>query len=293
MNDKYTNTKIYTTIPSKIIFKTDTIKTVKNKVQLNVERSNQPITITLFTDSLSKTILLKPKNSFAFYSNILYNCGIGILVDNNNMKKFTYPQRIYVNSFDTISKYFSYEQINNKGQIHLHLSLPYINSFFLLPDYEKTKQNTGFLGLCVGLDYYHSKNQYVNFSTCFVTDFFVPFPAPVHFEGIKESMYSSYLSLSNNHKIKRMSIGYGVSYSKNTWNLQQFSGIDTLSPIIEPVKKSNNAFGFIFSMYYQTGEHINIGVVYKPSFLRLDSPNKFEYEHLISVDLAWKILLKK
>lgn len=43
----------------------------------------------------------------------------------------------------------------------------------------------------------------------------------------------------------------------------------------------------------QRSEDFNIGIVYRPTFYRPDLINKFKYEHLISIDFAWKIRLMK
>lgn len=57
--------------------------------------------------------------------------------------------------------------------------------------------------------------------------------------------------------------------------------------------KRNLALGFVFPTYFQFGEYFSVGVIYRPTFYRPDLTDKFAYEHLISVDFAWKIRLKK
>ena len=115
-------------------------------------------------------------------------------------------------------------------------------------------------------------------------------------------MSSTYVSLSNNHKIQQFSLGYGLSFTKNTWNITDYGRWDyeydeqdeIIPPLIkDPITKSHFAFGLIFPIYFQLSEHFNIGVVYRPTFYRPNMTDKFSYEHLISVDFAWKIRLKK
>jgi hypothetical protein len=293
MNQPQKNLTIYTTIPSEIIYKGDTIITVDNKANFRVERNKEPISFIATADSLTKTFQVKSQNSFMYWSNIFCNYGIGMLVDRKNPKRYSYPQRIYVNSADTIGRFFRYKQANNKGELYLHLSFPHINSFYLTPENEETKSNTGFWGLTIGLDYYHSKKQFINLGISGVSDFFVPFPAAVDISGEYELMSSRYISLSNNHRLRRFTIGYGLSYARNTWDFRYYDRFDPPPPTREPVKKSNNAFGLIFPTYFQLGEHFNIGVVYRPTFYRLNMTDKFKYEHLISIDFAWKIRIKK
>ena len=172
-------------------------------------------------------------------------------------------------------------------------STPITATFQLTPENESTIAETGFWGFTIGLDYYHKTNQYLNLGISGVTDLFVPVPAAVDLSGEYESMSSRYVSLSNNHKLGRFRVGYGLSYSKNSWDLRYYDRFDPAPQTREPVRKSNNAFGLVIPTYYQTGEHFNIGVIYRPTFYRPNVTDKFQYEHLISIDFAWKIRLKK
>jgi hypothetical protein len=253
------------------------------------------------TDSTTKTIDVKSKNSFWYWVNIPYTAGIGMLIDKENPQRFSYPQRIYINSADTINKYYSYSQSDKKGELHLHFSLPHINSFNLIPQNIERKVNTGFWGISVGLDYYHKNNQFINLSASGVMDFFVPVPAAVDIWGEYESMNSLFVSISNNHKFGRFSLGYGLSFAKNTWSFSDRGGdyaYDEQGEIIppltkDPVTKRHYSLGFIFPAYFQLTEHFYIGVIYRPTFFRPNIPDKFAYEHLISIDFAWKIRIKK
>jgi hypothetical protein len=293
MNQPQKNITVYTTEPSRIIFDKDTIKTLYNKVNLSVDRKNEKLQIVARTDSLIKTFEIEPRNSFMYWSNIVCNYGIGMLVDRNNPKRYSYPQRIYINSSDTTSNYYLFGQSNNKGELHLHISLPHINSFRLTPDNEGAKINTGFWGLTVGLDYYHSKNQFINLGVSGVSDFFVPVPAAVDISGEYELMSSVYLGLSNNHRYRRLTIGYGLSFSRNTWDLRYYDRFDPPPPTRDPVKKSHISFGLVVPSYFQIGEYFNFGVIYRPSFYRPTVKENFKYEHLVSIDFAWKIRIKK
>ncbi len=293
MNQPYKDITIYTTQPSEIILKRDTLETNENKATLKVERKKETLIIVAKTESITRTFKVEPKNSFMYWSNIVCNYGTGMFVDRNNPKRYTYPQKVYLNPRDTVGKYSKYGQANNKGELYLHLSLPHINSFHLTPEHEGKKMNTGFWGLTIGMDYFHSKNQFVHLGVTAVSDFFVPVPAAVDISGEYELMSSRYISLSNNHKINRFSVGYGFSYARNTWDLRYYDRFDPFPPTREPVKKSHSAVGLIFPTYFQMGENFNIGVVYRPTFYRPDMTDKFKYEHLISIDFAWKIRLMK
>ncbi|MCL2651139.1 MAG: hypothetical protein FWD60_08985, partial [Candidatus Azobacteroides sp.] len=55
---------------------------------------------------------------------------------------------------------------------------------------------------------------------------------------------------------------------------------------IDMISKSHKAFGLIFPIYFHVEKSFYISIVYRPTF-----SNKFAYEHLISIDFAWKIEL--
>src|SRR5690606_6997057 len=157
---------------------------------------------------------------------------------------------------------------DNKGEMYLHGSLPHINSFQLNPLEEGTKTNTGFWGLTVGIDYYHSTHQFISLSASGVADLFVPVPAAVDISGEYELMSSRYVSLSNNHRIRRFTLGYGFSYARNTWDFRYYDRFSPSPPSRNPVKKSDYSIGFIFPTYFQSGKNFRLGVVYRPDFFR-------------------------
>ena len=180
---------------------------------------------------------------------------------------------------------------NTKGQISLHLSFPYINNFHLSPESEGSKTNTGFMGYSVGLDYCYKPNQYINLSFSQIQDFFLPIAFVDR--GDEYELMSSYnMSLTNNHKVNRFSLGYGMAFSRNSWELRNLFW-DENSSTREPVKKNNSVLGLSFSTYYQLSQNFYLGMIYKPTFLRLNSDPTFKYEHTISIDIAWKIKLSK
>lgn len=287
---------ITTTTPANVIVNKDTFKTFQDKTPIWVKRQSKDLKIKVFNDSVTKEVSIKPINSFAFWLNA-YPTPLfwtGFLIDKKNPKRYTYPTRMYFDMTDTTNTYLSYDPRSKKGEIDLHISMPYINNFLLRPDNENNyKSNTGFWGLTLGLDYYHSSKQFINLSVSGVSDFFLPFPAAVDLSGYYELMSSAYVSVSNNHKINNFLIGYGLSYVRNTWDLRYYQWGQTEPITREPVKKSNNAIGFVFPAYYMPTEHFFVGVAYRPTLFRLSTENPFKYEHLISIDFGWKIKLKK
>ena len=198
LNQPYVNVEIKTTEPSEVIHNKDTVKTVNNKTNLWVERKNEKLSFEAITDSISKTIEVKNSLSSAFWCGNLFS-GVGIfgyLIDLKSPKRYTYPKRVYINSAETDGKYYRYNPITNrKGELYLHLSLPYINSFYIEPPSESYKGSIGFFGISAGVDYYHSQSQFINVSASGVMDFFFPIPAPFDLSGEHKLSNSLYFSL--------------------------------------------------------------------------------------------------
>ncbi|MFK7905886.1 MAG: hypothetical protein AB8B69_12205 [Chitinophagales bacterium] len=292
LNSPQTSIAVYTTEPSKIIVGEDTIVTQKNRAKISVLRGDKPLKIIAETDSLNKTIYLPPKYSGTYWLNLMYTSFIGMIIEHKNPKVFTYQKVVSLNSADTSGNFSKHRPTYHKGEMYLHLSLPHMNHFYLQPPEEATsKNNLGFFGLSLGMDYYHSKNQYINLSGSTSTDILLPFPAPIDFGGEHEQMSTLYFSLSNNHKIKRLSLGYGITYVENIWDLRYYDQFDPAPPSRDSVRKVTENLGLIFFFFFQTGSRFNIGLVYRPTFIRLRPQSPSKYEHLISLDFAWKFQL--
>ncbi|HYF02364.1 MAG TPA: hypothetical protein VEC36_03235 [Patescibacteria group bacterium] len=189
-------------------------------------------------------------------------------------------------------KEFSFNgQGDNKGWILFHWSFPYINHLHMAPLGEPSKNGTGFIGISYGVDYFYHKNQYINLSYSGVMDYNTPLIFVPRGDE-HEVLRSTYLSLSNNHKINNLSLGYGPVFARNSWELANLFWEDknqqNISPGRKPEEKYNYTLGLIFSAYLHTSGAPCIGLIYKPTFLRLNAAHKFSYEHSISIDFAIK-----
>ena len=291
LNPSYKAMTIYTPGPSKIIIKKDTLHTEANEAHFLVRRSMDPLSLRVIADSSNQSLSIPAKNSFAYFLNIAYNYGLGMLVDQNNPKRYTYPRRIYL---DTTGKGGVRYQPNlgaKKGEVNVHISMPFLNSFLQKPTQDGTKSSTGFLGLAFGLDYYHHNNQYLKLGFSTVSDFFSPLPAPYYVEGGRDYLNSALGYLSNHHRIKRLDWGYGLSLAENRWGVDNYIDDPDSNPAQGSQRKRSVSAGLMFSGHYFIGPSFHIGLQYFPSFWRLYENHGFRYEHVISLDLAWKIRL--
>lgn len=288
-NSSTTKIKVYTDKPTPLIVNEKTYQ-VNDKFKIKVKRQNEPLTLVVSSDTVKKEFLLRQKNSFNYYANVL-TCGLGFIWDKGD-KRYTYQKNIYVDPHSTNKQPDKFLPTYKK-QSNLVLSLPWVNSFYLQPQGESPKANTGFWGISVGLNKYYKPKKYINTSVSAVMDLFVPVPAAVDISGEYELMSSVYLSLTDNSQFKNASIGYGINYSKNTWDFQYHDRFDPPPPTRDPVKKSSQAIGLIVNGHYRLTEHFHIGLIYRPNLLTVYPTTEFKYEHLISLDLAWKLRLIK
>ncbi|MES2807977.1 MAG: hypothetical protein V4619_05095 [Bacteroidota bacterium] len=282
---------VFTKKPTTFIVNADTISTVRNQIKLDVLRQNKPLELVVVRDSVNKKVIIKPRSSFAYYANI-YNYGIGYYLERNNPKRYEYPDFINLNTNDTLNKRGGLI-MGEKGDFLLHFSLPLFNGFHISPDGEPMRYLKGGLGISAGFDYFHSDNQFINLSATVATD-----GPRIGYRREGEEAITRYLSLSNNHVINRLSLGYGLTYGQNTWQYRNWRGIAyfseryiTTSEGRMPETKSNNALGLIFSSHFRIVSGLSAGVVYRPTYIRFGTDNR--YEHLISFDVAYKIRINK
>jgi hypothetical protein len=293
MNGDKTTTIVHINRFTMLVVNGDTLRINQNGTPLTLPRSKQPVNIVAITDSQRANITMKPRSSFAWYANIFCNYGLGMLLEINNPKRYTYPRNLYLAPEDSLRRFQTYRPNHKRGQVQLHISLPHANNFYLRPREEPAKSNTGFWGLSLGLNYYHKDNQFVKFYVAGVADIFVPVPAAIDFSGEHEFMSSVYAGLTNNHHWKRIMWGYGISFATNVWDLRYYNQFDPPPPTRTPVKKREFAAGLLFSTHYPLSRSFSLGLIYRPTFIRFNAPETFAYEHVISFDMAWRIVLKK
>lgn len=109
-NSKKTSLTILTSEPSNLTINQDTLKYLTTSNTFSVVRENKPLIVTAYNDSLTKTIIIKPRNSFAYWLNIYPNLHLwtGFYIDTKTKKRYTYPKTVYIDvsvndsSFSTI-----------------------------------------------------------------------------------------------------------------------------------------------------------------------------------------------
>lgn len=288
LNSHTREINIHTTKPSKIVFEEDTIATVNNKAYIVVKRQKQPVTFSVIRNDTVKTISLRSRNSINFYANI-YTYGIGFIADWDNPKRYSYRKHVFVNSNESSNRIYRYDQHSRKNKLYLHLSLPYINALYFKPKGQGNQFSVGCFGLAVGLDYYYQKKQFLSVTIDFAANLPTPLPVPIS-DLSRDDMQTSFTSISHNHAVSRFTFGYGLTVVQNSWGYNP-GWQDTSFPQRKQQREQHTAAGLIFTSYIKTGRSFNIGIIYRPTFFRFNTPDPFEYEHYLGIDFAWKIRL--
>lgn len=175
-----------------------------------------------------------------------------------------------------------------KNDFRLDLKLPHINHLALNPNKEFRDSKFGFNGYGIGFEYNYSEKRFIETSISFVLTFEFPVPAPFDRE-YNRALYSYYLSATDNVIHNRFTFGYGISYAVNHRNeiYRDLGGGPT--PLPDNTYYSNGNLGLTLNTYYRIGRTLNIGIIYRPSVVNLNEGFEPIYEHLISLELNWRI----
>jgi len=278
---------------------------------VKVKRSKEDLAVQFITDTLTHDIIVKSSvNPEFIYGNLafLQLAPAGYVSDCFTDKRFYYGRKLLFKSWDTttvftppifngVKKYFAQKYPVQKGQVNFTISIPYVNGFYMRPQGEGLKMNTGFFGLSAGLEYYYKDNTFakINIASAIDFDFFIP--VPVEGDGPYQSTRNFSISFTNNHKLSRFVLGYGLSYAKNKWEYNSdnagYPDFFRTSSIPHSRKKTSHSFGLAFNAYHQFTDEFFMGVVYNPTFYDVSPAGQFNYQHIISFDLMWKVRLWK
>lgn len=274
--------------------------------KIKVERSSKDIKVVFRNDSLQKELILKSKLDSKFIVGNLFFCSpLSYIVDCTNDKRFTYKKNTYIKVSDSTARFsripfdkkvansFKPSLDDDTNNLKFHFSLPWMNSFSYSFSNKERTNSFGFIGISGGLDYFYNKNNFVSIRTDAITNFFLPIPAPVsRDEGEYTDVYSINFSVLKSTKLNKFIYGYGLNYASNHWKKSILLYDQLTDTYVKEIKKSvNQNIGLNLNSYFQMTDHFYLGLVYKPSFITFDSHPKFNYDHTISLDLAWKINL--
>ncbi|WP_294821773.1 hypothetical protein [uncultured Flavobacterium sp.] len=269
---------------------------------VKVKRSKKDLKVTLITDSIRKGFTVKASpNAQLIYGNFLFSIGYpgAFAIDMTTQKRFTYGKRIRLDKDATDSiieppilkswnDFFDKEYTTPKNTWAFTVSIPYANQFYQQPRNENAKSGFGFFGIAAGLEYYYKNDRFAKISVAAPIDFDLPFPPPLDKFDSYEVMRASNFSFTNNHKLNRLSLGYGLNYTIHTWQVVN-SDWEFPSNDEEPRKKQSHSFGLTANTYFQFSDHWSVGLVYSPTFYNTFPESGFSYQHTISLDFQYRL----
>lgn len=112
-NSKKSSITIITNEPSRLVVANDTVENGTLSSSFTFDRDKKPIVVTAFTDSLTKTVSIKAKNSFAYWLNIYPNWHLwtGFYIDTKTKKRYKYPKTVYIDIPIKDSSYLTYKPL--------------------------------------------------------------------------------------------------------------------------------------------------------------------------------------
>ena len=282
-NSKSTTVKIIANSPITVTYKDSLITPSKKTSKIKPLRQKDSLKFTIHSNNINKTFTFPSKKAIEYWMNIPTTYGLGFLVDYKNNKRFDYKREYYF-EVDSINNTIDYLKIRNRKQeLFLTISMPYVNSFLLNRNNEQNISSTGFLGVGVGLEYFYHKKRFVDAKVSGFMDFPIFVPAPISDGGNLVREFNA--SITNNHLLGNVSLGYGLGYSAKYFRIKEDGDI------LE--EDDSNTLALIFPAYYHFKPNFRIGIIFRPSLFDLGRSNNFSYEHSISLDLKWSIKLFK
>lgn len=96
MNKENTRVAFITNTPVKVVLNKDTFISVRNRTVVLVPRQKESFKVKILNDSIVRDLTIYSGNSFAYWSNIYMNFGLGLLVDKGTAKRYGYSKKVLV-----------------------------------------------------------------------------------------------------------------------------------------------------------------------------------------------------
>ena len=283
----------------KICLNNDTSKWYNTPLYLNILRSSKSLSILAKKDSILKQLNIKSKLTVNFLlGNLCFGpfALLGYSIDFTNPRRYTYPSNILID-YDSNNFYIHKNKkifaASEKHLLTIKTSIPEGNIFYLNKG-DAYGNRFGFLGFSVGFDYYFNKKYCLNMDVGTLTDFMIPFPAPMDYNGRYNKTNATYGDIQIGRDYKRWHYDVGFQYTRTSYYVRETAElypfyIDTLI-----YSKHQNNLGFALSVYYKVSNIFNLGVNYYPSLIVWDN-NRFSthYSHLIFFELTFKMTAYK
>ena len=297
INNEQTRIEIHS-FPDSATICLDNDSCYKSPVILDVPRNYSDFNVVVKNDSIEKSVRIKSRVAPEFsLGNLLfvYYCPIGYIVDASSRQKiYSYDNSLLVNLTDKTHDYKKWKA-SKEGQFYFRSSLPWFD--FVEFDNGRGFDNyKSYMGLTLGIDYYHSKHSFFSLSGGATGISDIAFPVMDRwFSDTVQFVNSFSAKLTNNHDLNIFSsknidftLGYGLSfthfkYRQNFHDSIKHTDIGLYRKAISTVGLCVDANVILFKYFYA-------GLSVLPSFYTLSS-NKWEYSYLAYFDFGIRLPL--
>jgi len=224
-------------------------------------------------------------------------------VISNREQLYEYPNAHFNHKTGTLEITKGWPRLYKKGNYIFSYGIPYANFFSTFSNRANVQRRNvaGFFGISGAFDWQYSSKHSLTLESNTIIDFFLPIIGAVDYidnGGTRQHTSMVNFSLYDNFHLSRFSFGYGLNLSHLHWNYRVYPYRD------DPEKEFYAPFGLesFSERYWSGGAVVNtfwkfspcgrLGVVYRPSFYRFNYANSWKYEHSISIEAKWNILLK-
>lgn len=275
---------------------------------VSLKRGKKKIPVSVIHDTTRIDFTLKPVVNSYFWANSLNIAGF--VVDIFNKKIWTYRDQhvdianqevLLYTSIDKKRKkelFAKAKQMSlNKGNVYFTIGSPWVNYFsYDIPDIGR-RESVGFFGLSTGVEYHYSDRHSVSLEANVIMNIGDPAPASASWSGWKEDFNRINIMAYDNYNMKSFSFGYGINVARNHWRYcTDFNEGDDMSDFpygLESISRDTWTAGNVFNLYWRPTPVFKLGVVYQPTYLCFNTSPTWKYEHSISLDIKFNILLNK
>jgi hypothetical protein len=277
----------------KICINNDTLHWEDVPTQITAERTKNDLLITAKKETTQRNLMIKSELSGVYLFPNFLTYGIGYLIDLTTPKRFTYLSEITID-LSNPTGYHTRKKINwdktvpEKDLLSIKVSIPESNQFYL--NKGKGYGNAfGFLGISVGLEYYYSDRYCLNADIGTLTDFMIPFPAPIDHMGPYNQSFARYADLQIGRDLRKSHFDFGVQYTRTAYYERET--VELFPVYIDTLRyfKTQKNIGFALSSYYRILPNLNIGLNYYPSILNWDTKKvETHYSHLLFFEIMFR-----
>ncbi|MFZ2338750.1 MAG: hypothetical protein WAW07_03380 [Bacteroidales bacterium] len=238
---------------------------------------------------------LKPHRSYFTYwlGNIYFSYGLGMLIDYQKDKSFSYPIYNYITRENNQIRNVRFKPIP-KNKVRPTIIIPLINVFHLQTDSGKVALGSG-LGFSAGLEYFIKEKTYISFTAGITLDCFSPrhdtindrFDSGDYQIGFGPLSSAKYLNLKINSISPWLEYGIGVTLTNLRWGENHKTNITDTTFYYLPVRYNSLNIGLSTDLRLRLTKNFNIGILYQPLFYDLKHES-YNYQHFISTELIWR-----